>query len=169
MTSDTAPDGNRNEDVDASGALESADGSDGTAIVNESSRTGADREGENASGERGDRRSVPARLADGLERVRTEPAAHVIALVTAAALGLALSWLHWLGLVVAGALVGLVSPSVPRALLGGLGVGLLVLVAFAATLGEAAAVAAGMTPIVSVAVAAAIGLPLLGSLSRAVV
>ncbi|SFC06436.1 hypothetical protein SAMN05444422_10490 [Halobiforma haloterrestris] len=103
-----------------------------------------------------------------LERVRTDSTVHAVALLAAVAVGLALSWLHWLGLIAAGALVGLVSPTTKRAVLGGLGFGVLVLAVFAATLGDSAAVAAGTTPIVYVAVGAALGLPVFGSLVRLV-
>ncbi|APW99499.1 hypothetical protein CHINAEXTREME_17760 [Halobiforma lacisalsi AJ5] len=105
---------------------------------------------------------------DGLERVRTDSTVHAVALFVAVAVGLALSWLHWLGLIVGGALVGLVSATPKRAVLGGLGFGVLVLAVFAATLGDSAVVAAETTPIVYVAVGAALGLPVFGSLIRLV-
>ncbi|SDQ98804.1 hypothetical protein [Natronobacterium texcoconense] len=106
------------------------------------------------------------RLEYALERARTEPRAHAVAVAGAVIVGLVFSWLHWIGLVLGGALVGLVSPTLPRALLGGVGFGVIVLAVFALTLGGSAVVVAGTTPIVYVALAAAIGLPLFGSLAR---
>lgn len=111
---------------------------------------------------------LAARFDRGLERARTEPRVHGPAVAGAIVVGLVISWFHWLGLVLGGALVGLVSPTVRRALVGGLGFGVVVLIAFAVTLGESAVVVAGTTPVVYVAVVAAIGLPLLGSLVRIV-
>lgn len=64
------------------------------------------------------------RFADGqrvLERVRTGPRAHGVAVLAVVGIGLALAWLHWFGLVLGGALVGLVSPSVRRGVAGALG------------------------------------------------
>lgn len=106
---------------------------------------------------------------EGLRQVRTEPRSHALALVIAALVGLALAWVHWLGLVAAGALVALVAPSLRRGLAYGIGFGLLVLVVFAFLLGDAAARVPAMTPIVYLTLASALGLPLLGSLVRGVI
>jgi hypothetical protein len=54
------------------------------------------------------------------------------ALFVAVAVGLAVTWVHWAGLVVGGTLVGLVSTSVPRAVAVGVTFGGVVLVTFAA-------------------------------------
>ena len=83
--------------------------------------------------------------------------------------GLTLTWIHWFGLLVGGALVGIVSKSVPRALFAGLVFGLVVLVAFAVSIGEAAWAVLGMWPAVGVTVGAALGLPIIGSLVRGIV
>lgn len=104
----------------------------------------------------------------GLERLRTDPRLHPTALAAAVAVGLALAWVHWLGLVVGGALVGLVSRSLPRALVAAVGFGLLVLLVFALSLGGTADVVLEMTPAVYVTVAAALALPALGALLRGV-
>lgn len=104
-----------------------------------------------------------------LERVRTEPRTHAAAALLAVVVGLAAAWLHWLGLIVGGALVGLTAASLPRALVGGVGFGLLALVAFAVSLGGDAFAVVEMVPAVYVTVAAGLGLPLLGSLVRGVV
>ncbi|MFC4246197.1 hypothetical protein ACFOZ7_04210 [Natribaculum luteum] len=106
---------------------------------------------------------------DALERVRTVPRAHAAAVVTAVGLGLVATWIHWLGLVVGGTLVGLLSPTLPRAIGGALAFGLLVLVAFALSLGSSTGAVLEMTPAVYVTVAAALGLPVVGALSRAIV
>jgi hypothetical protein len=67
---------------------------------------------------------TPAWLADLRE---TDDRRHA-ALVAAALVGLAAAMVHWLGLFLAGALVGLVCRTVPRAVAAGVGVGVLVLV-----------------------------------------
>ncbi|MFC3957934.1 hypothetical protein [Halovivax cerinus] len=111
----------------------------------------------------------PSRLARArvaLAHLRTHPRAHPIALAIAVFVGLILSWVHWLGLIVAGALVGLLARNVRRALLGAVGFGVLVLLVFALTLGPSVGRALAMTPPVYVAIGAAFGLPLFGSLVR---
>ncbi|NKE36198.1 hypothetical protein GWG54_10285 [Natronococcus sp. JC468] len=123
--------------------------------------TASDRSDEDASGDPG--------IDAALERVRTEPRAHWIAVLVVVPVGLVLAWLHWLGLVVAGALVGFVSPTVRRGLAGALGFGVLVLVAFAVGLGESVWRVLEMTPAVYVTVASALGLPALGALARGLV
>lgn len=103
-----------------------------------------------------------------LSRVRSEPRVHAAALAVAAIAGLVLAWLHWIGLVAAGALVAFVAPSVRRGLAYGFGIGLLVLVVFALSLGDAAARTPAMRPIVYVTAGSALVLPVLGSLVRAI-
>ncbi|ARS88802.1 hypothetical protein [Natrarchaeobaculum aegyptiacum] len=107
-------------------------------------------------------------LRGALERVRTDRTSHAAAFAVVVLVGVALAWIHWLGLVLAGALVGLVSPSLWRAIAGGFVVGLVVLIAFALTLGGALGPTLEMTPIVWLAVASALGLPVLGSLIRGI-
>ena len=104
-----------------------------------------------------------------LERIRTDPRLHAVALSIAVAVGLAAAWLHWLGLVVGGMLVGVVSRTLLRAALGGLGFGVLVLLVFAVSLGPAAWVVLEMAPVSYLVVAAALGLAVLGSLLRGAV
>lgn len=106
------------------------------------------------------------RAATVLERARTEPAAHAVTTVAAVAVGLVVATVHWFGLVVGGALVATVAPSLRRAVVAGVGFGMVVLVAFALTLGAATWTVLETTPVVYLTVAAAIGLPVLGSLSR---
>ena len=107
----------------------------------------------------------PARV---LERVRTEPRLYAAGLAVMIVIGLAVSTLHWLGLVVGGALVGIVSATLPRAVGAGLLFGVVVLAVFALSLGGSATAVPAMAPIVYVTVGAAIGLPVLGSLLRGV-
>lgn len=101
-----------------------------------------------------------------LERARTEPRAHAVAVVLSVAIGLLLASLHWFGLVVGGAIVGAVTPSLRRAVVGAVGFGVVVLIAFALVLGTATWTVLETTPVVYLTVGAAIGLPVLGSLSR---
>ena len=104
-----------------------------------------------------------------LDRVRTEPRLHAVAVVAALAVGVALASVHWLGLIAAGALVSLAAPTVRRGVAYGLGAGVVALAAFAVSLGPSAAAVPGMRPVEYVAVGAGLALPLFGSLARAVV
>jgi hypothetical protein len=112
-----------------------------------------------------------AALADGLARLRKTPRYHWLGLVAACGLGLALSAIHWLGLVAGGLFVGLVATTLRRALLAGLGFGVLVLMTWAAllvwngTLGEVLATGR----LLALGAAIALVAPLLGSLVRGVV
>ncbi|WP_254863705.1 hypothetical protein [Halovivax gelatinilyticus] len=116
---------------------------------------------------RSDPSDGPIRPSELLVRARTHPRDHWVALVGAVLVGLVLSWLHWIGLILGGALVGFVSPSLRRAVVAGLGFGGLVLIVFAASLGLRPAMAAfAMTPATYVTVGAALGLPTFGALVR---
>lgn len=108
---------------------------------------------------------TPAILRD----VRTDTRKRAAALVLAILVGLAVAWVHWLGLFVAGALVGLVSRSLPRALVWGAVVGTLALVLTVLTspMGPVAFVA--VRPPVYVTLAAGLLAPIWGSLARLVV
>jgi len=92
-----------------------------------------------------------------------------VALLAATVLGVVLAWIHWLGLFVAGSLVGLASTSVPRALATGLilGVSVLlvnVLVIPIMSVGEFVE----LTPASYVTVAVSLVAPLWGSLVHGV-
>jgi hypothetical protein len=106
-----------------------------------------------------------------LDRIRTDPFVHWIALVVALLVGLALASVHWIGLVAGGALVGLVATTLKRALLAGLGFGVTVvfvwlgLLVFNGVLGKVLATG----QFVWIAVAVGVVAPLLGSLLRGVV
>lgn len=104
-----------------------------------------------------------------LARVRREPRLRPAAFAVAVAVGLVLASVHWLGLVAAGAAASLVAPTARRGVAYALGAGVLALVAFAVSLGPAAGTLPEMTPVIYVAVAAALGLPLLGSLARGII
>lgn len=101
------------------------------------------------------------------EHVRSDRRDHWIAMGIAVVVGLAFTWLHWVGLVVGGGLVGLSATTRRRAPLAGLGFGVIVLAVFTAWLGGVAAVAAlQMEPVTYVLVGASVGLPVFGSLVR---
>lgn len=103
--------------------------------------------------------------------IRTEPRAHWVALVVAIALGLAAASVHWLGLVVGGALVGLVTTGLKRALLAGFGFGVVAVLVWlgslliAGSLGDVLAMGLFAWLGVGIGIAA----PVLGSLLRGVV
>lgn len=112
-------------------------------------------------------RSSPAPLA----RLREDPLVHWLALLLAITVGLGLSTLHWLGLVAAGALVGLLATSFRRALLAGFGFGALALAVWFARHAVAGSLDAVLATgeFVLIAVAAGFVGPLLGSLVRGIV
>lgn len=109
---------------------------------------------------------TPAWLAD----LRADDYRRHAALVAAALVGIGLSMLHWVGLFLAGALVGLVSRDLQRAAAGGLAVGVLVL---AVHVGASPVMGVGeflaLTPAAYVTVAAGLLFPVWGSLVRGVV
>jgi hypothetical protein len=109
------------------------------------------------------------RTPTALAAVRADPRKRAVAIPAAVVVGLAVAWLHWLGLVAAGALVGLVSRSVPRAIAWGVVVGL---VAIALTLLTHPVDPAGFLafrPPVYLTVAAGLLAAVWGSLARLVV
>jgi hypothetical protein len=71
-----------------------------------------------------------SRINAGLATLRANDTGRRVALVVAILLGIVATAIHWVGLFVAGALVGLTRRSLPRALLAGLGFGVLVLAVF---------------------------------------
>jgi hypothetical protein len=91
-------------------------------------------------------------------------------LLAATVLGVGLAWLHWVGLVVAGVLVGIVSRTVPRAVGAGVAVGVLILaVAVLASPSMGAGELLGLAPLSYVTVGVALVGAVWGSLVRAVV
>ena len=150
----------------------SANGSNenGANGTTEAEATGGPLEGEDS--ENGTVERAETALGRGrtvLERARTQPRIHAVAVVGAVVLGLLASWLHWFGLVLGGAFVAFVSPSLRRGVVGAIGFGFVVLVVFALVLGGSTWTVLEMTPVVYLVVASAIGLPVLGSLFRGVV
>lgn len=105
-----------------------------------------------------------------LAEIRGDPSKRSVLLVVAAVLGLGFAWIHWSGLFVAGALVGLVSKTVPRATFAALVVAVLVLVLH---VGVSPVMGSGeflaLSPPSYVAIAGAFFMPLWGSLVRGVV
>ncbi|WP_138797442.1 hypothetical protein [Halostella sp. PRR32] len=73
-------------------------------------------------------------VADRLTAVRSDPRKRAAALALGVVLGLAVAQIHWVGFVVGGALVGLASRTLPRALAAGLAFGVLAWLAFVALL-----------------------------------
>ncbi|UWG47532.1 putative membrane protein [Halanaeroarchaeum sp. HSR-CO] len=109
----------------------------------------------------GDRRGI-------LDRIRHRRKFRIAALLATSAGGLVLVWVHWIGLIVAGALVGLVSPDLRAAVVSAGGFGLLVLAVFILPRGAIAPRVVSMDPIIYITVGGALLLPVLGSLVRGV-
>lgn len=108
-------------------------------------------------------------VADALSPVRTGRYREA-APVVGAAVGLVLATVHPAGLVVGGVLLGLVAPSLPRALATAVSFGLLVVVTFAAWLLLGGGLPALTTwpatgPLFLVSVGAAVGLPAVAALA----
>lgn len=104
---------------------------------------------------------------DRLAALRGDRRQRWAALAVLAGLGLALAWVHWAGLLVAGVLVGVVSRSTPRAVAAGLSIGVAA-VALTVLLDPAMGVAEllALRPPVYVTLAGGL-LPVWGSLVRA--
>ena len=149
----------------------SDEGSDATTDEESDPKTDAIRDADSESAAESETDSTePDSTSSGvLDRARTDPQVHAVAILAAIVIGLFAAWLHWFGLVLGGAFIGLVSATLPRALLGAAGFGLLVLVVFALSVWGSIGAVLGMTPVVYLVVAGAIGLPVLGSLVRGIV
>jgi hypothetical protein len=78
------------------------------------------------SDDTGDATGGLGRIDDALATLRADDTQRRVALIVAVLLGVAATAIHWVGLFVAGALVGLTRRSLPRALAAGLGFGVLV-------------------------------------------
>lgn len=116
-----------------------------------------------------DQRDAVDRVRGAVSRVRTQPGPHRVAIVVAVVVGLGLAWFHWLGLLLGGMLVGFVARTFRRALLAGLGFGVVVLAVFAVTVAGSLGQTLAMTPPIYLTIGAALGLPTFGALVRAVV
>jgi hypothetical protein len=110
------------------------------------------------------------RLTAALDGVRTDDRRRRLATAVGLAVGLGFAWVHWLGLVVGGALVAVPRRRFLTAPVAGLGFGALVLVVFGLSLSLAGSLGAvlGMGRITLVAVGAGLGLPIVGALVRGV-
>ncbi|MGM0399253.1 MAG: hypothetical protein ACQEQY_09705 [Halobacteriota archaeon] len=103
-----------------------------------------------------------------LDHLRHRRGPHIAALVVVAVVGLLLAWLHWFGLIVAGALLGVVSPGLRAAVVAAVGFGLLVLAVFFLSHGAVAPHVVSMKPIIYITIGGALALPVLGALVRGV-
>lgn len=103
-----------------------------------------------------------------LSTVRETPRYHWLGLLIACLAGLVASSFHWSGIVLGGALVGALSADLKRAVLSGIGFGLLAILVWASLLsvsGNLGKVMA-MNEIALLPVAITLGLSILGSLFR---
>lgn len=107
----------------------------------------------------------------GLYAAQCDPRRRRVLTVAALAVGLGFATLHWSGLLVGGALVGLAQPTLRRALLAGLGFGVAALVVAAVRFALAGTLAGvgGTWPLVAVGVAAALVAGPLGASARGLI
>lgn len=110
-----------------------------------------------------------AGLGRQLDALRENATRRWVALAGGFLIGLALAWVHWLGLILGGALVGLTRQSLLRAVLAGLGFGVtaLVVMVLAPGLVGVGAVSA-FAPVSYVTAAIGLVLPAWGALVRGV-
>ncbi|MFB6103762.1 MAG: hypothetical protein ABEJ57_01570 [Halobacteriaceae archaeon] len=105
-----------------------------------------------------------------LTPIREDPGRRRIAVLAALALGIGVASMHWLGIVAAGALVGVFAPSPRRAILWGIGVGVIIVATFvlqAVAVGTADRLLGAGRPLVVAVVVGLVAAPL-GALVRAV-
>lgn len=115
-------------------------------------------------------RAGVARVDDWVADLRADRARRRTALAIALVVGLAAGWVHWTGLVLGGAMVGLTRRGLGRAVLAGLGFGVLALAATVLAPGTVDVAAFGaLAPVSYVAVALGLVLPAWGALVRGVV
>jgi hypothetical protein len=103
-----------------------------------------------------------------LESVRESPSASAAATALVAAIGLGLALFHWSAFLAGGIAIGLLAPTIRRALANALGFALGGIVLFFALLWEAGALSVALASgeLLVLALALPIGLSLLGSLVR---
>lgn len=106
-----------------------------------------------------------------LKHIREDGLSHWIALVACLVIGVLLASLHWIGLIAGGALVGLVTANIRRAIVAGVGFGLVVLIVWATRLAVAGSFGkvAAMGEIALLGVAIALVGAVFGSLARGVI
>jgi hypothetical protein len=107
-------------------------------------------------------------LSDWLRAVQTDPTNRWRVTVVVGAVGALLATVHWIGLLVGGALVGLAWPTLRRAVLAGLGFGVAVVAVFAIELALAGSLAPaiGMGPLALVPILAPLVAGALGATVR---
>lgn len=117
-----------------------------------------------------DRSGVLQRFDEWIEAIRSNNTRRRIAFVGAIVSGILLTWIHWTGLVIAGAIIGITRRRLVTAILAGFGFGL-------ASIGLTVAVVpvisvvefTTLTPLNYATVMAGILLPIWGSLTRYVI
>ncbi|MFB6196967.1 MAG: hypothetical protein ABEI52_01690 [Halobacteriaceae archaeon] len=115
----------------------------------------------------GDRSRARVAIATRLARVRTTRRYRILGTLLGAAIGIGLTWIHWIGLIIAGAVIGIIQRNMARAAGASLGFGVLVLLVMVASSPDlSAGELLAFRPIVYVTVGSALGLPLVGSLAR---
>jgi len=112
---------------------------------------------------------VLARLDAQLTALRTDETRRRRALAGAVFLGLVLAWIHWVGLIVAGALVGLTRRRGRRAVLSGSAFGALAIVLTVLASPMSAGEFAALEPVNYLTIATGLLLPAWGSLARYVI
>ena len=110
-------------------------------------------------------------LADRLAAIRSNPRMRWFGFAVAALVGLVLATVHWVGLVIGGALVGIFARDLPRAVVAGVAFGLVALVAFGVwlALDGAFAIYLSTGQILAVSVAIPLVGGALGSLARGLI
>ena len=113
-------------------------------------------------------RSARAEVEERLTALRDRDRRRTLVVLGGVLLGLGLGSIHWLGLVLGGALVAMPARTVPRGLAHGLGLGVLGLAVFAGLLWTQGALAAALATgtIGAVSVGVGLGAPLLGAFVR---
>lgn len=115
-------------------------------------------------------RSTVGRLNRWMAHQRADVARRRRAVTIGLVVGLGLAWFHWLGLVAGGALVGVTRQSLPRAVIAGLGFGIVALVAAVLAPGTLGiGVLTALAPVSYLAIAIGLVLPVWGALARGVV
>ncbi|MCT9096690.1 hypothetical protein [Haloarchaeobius sp. HME9146] len=106
-----------------------------------------------------------------LAALREDDRRRRLATVAAVVVGVSLTWFHWLGLLVAGALVALPQRTTRRGVGVSVAFGGLVVLGFLAELGldQALDSFAGLGPLALLPVALGIALPVFGALARAII
>ena len=105
-----------------------------------------------------------------LEALRSDPRRRLAVVLGGVLIGLGLGSVHWLGLVLGGALVALPARSIPRGVAHGLGLGVLGLLVFVVQLALQGALGPTLSTgfVGAIGLAVGLGAPLLGALVRAV-